>query len=92
MWTNLRAFQQYEPRVYPGPVVLFRAEGRKVAPAADYRLAWYQLITGGLEVYSVPVEDSGLMLTEPHVRLVAAQLKACLERARASASPARLSI
>jgi hypothetical protein len=40
----------------------------------------------------VPVEDSGRMLTEPHVRLVAAQLKACLERARASASPARLSV
>ncbi len=25
---NLLAFEQYAPRVYPGPVVLFCAEGR----------------------------------------------------------------
>jgi thioesterase domain-containing protein/acyl carrier protein len=84
---NLLAFQQYKPRVYPGPVVLFRAEGRKVAPAADYRLAWRELTTAGLKIYGMPGENSGLMLTEPHVRLVAAQLKTCLERVQASAPP-----
>jgi amino acid adenylation domain-containing protein len=86
---NLLAFQQYEPRVYPGPVVLFRAEGRKVAPAADYRLAWRDLVTGGLQVYSAPGDDSGLMLQEPHVRVLAAHLKMCIERARTSESPPR---
>ncbi len=84
---NLLAFQQYKPRVYPGPAVLFCAEGRQVTPAADYRLAWREFTTGGLEVYSAPGEDSGLMLAEPHVQLLAAQLKTCLERAQASASP-----
>jgi amino acid adenylation domain-containing protein len=86
---NLLAFQQYEPRVYPGPVVLFRAEGRKVVPAADRRLAWRDLVTGGLQVYSAPGDDSGLMLQEPHVRVLAAQLKMCIERARTSGSPPR---
>jgi hypothetical protein len=84
---NLHALQQYEPRVYPGPVVLFRAEGRKVAADDDRRLAWRQLTGGGLEIHTVPGDDSGLMLVEPHVRVVAEQLKACIERARTSASP-----
>jgi amino acid adenylation domain-containing protein len=86
---NLLAFQQYEPRVYPGPVVLFRAEGRKVAPAADYRLSWRDLVTGGLQIYSAPGDDSGLMLQEPHVQVLAAQLKMCIESARTSLSPPR---
>jgi len=36
--------------------------------------------------YRVPGDDSGLMLTEPHVHVVAAQLKTCLERAQAAVS------
>jgi aspartate racemase len=83
---NLLAFQQYAPRVYPGPVVLFCAEGRQVAPTADYRLAWREFTTGGLVVYSAPGESSGEMLMEPHVRVLARQLKACLEHAQVSAS------
>ena len=82
---NLLAFQKYEPRVYPGPVVLFCAEGRKVATGADLSIAWRDLITGELEVYSTLGDDSGLMLTEPHVRVVAAQLRLCIERVKPSA-------
>lgn len=83
---NLLAFQQYKPQVYPGPVVLFRAEGRQVAPADDYRLAWRELITGRFEVYSVPGDNSGQMLLVPQIKLLASQLKTCLDRAQASAS------
>jgi amino acid adenylation domain-containing protein len=78
---NLRALQQYEARAYPGAAVLFRAEGRHVAPDDDRRLAWRQLSAGGLEIYTVPGDDSGLMLVEPHVQAVAEQLNACFERA-----------
>jgi aspartate racemase len=81
---NLLALQQYEPRMYPGRAVLFRAEGRVVAVTDDRRLAWRQLTTGGLEVYTVPGDDSGTMLEEPHVRVVASHLKEHLERAQAS--------
>jgi len=83
---NMLAFLHYKPREYPGPVVFFRAEGRDVAPAADYRLVWRDLITGGLEVYNAPGHDSGGMLTTPHVQVLASQLKRCLDRAQASAS------
>ena len=83
---NLLAYRQYEPRTYPGRVVLFCAAGRKIAAAEDYRLAWRQFTAGGLEVYTAPGEDSGLMLTEPHVRVLARRLKACIERAQPSAA------
>jgi aspartate racemase len=86
---NHLAFQQYKPQVYSGPVALFCAEGRQVAPAYDYRLAWRELITGKFEVYSVPGDNSGQMLMMPQVRLLAAQLKTCLNSAQASLSLVR---
>jgi aspartate racemase len=78
---NLLAFGRYVPRVYPGRVVLFRAGGRKVDPADDPRLAWERLAAAGLELHTVPGDDSGLMLSEPHVRVVAERLRACIARA-----------
>jgi amino acid adenylation domain-containing protein len=75
---NLLALEQYAPRVYPGRAVLFRAAGRRVAPHEDRRDPWRQFISGGLEIHTLPGDDSGLMLTEPEVRVVARQLKACI--------------
>jgi aspartate racemase len=82
---NLLALRRYEPRVYPGRAVLFRAEGRKVAAEDDRRLLWRQLISGGLEIHSLPGADSGLMLNEPGVRMLAEQLKTYFEISPASA-------
>jgi aspartate racemase len=85
---NLLALRQYEPRVYPGRALLFRAEDRRVTTDDDGRLLWRQLISGGLEIHSLPGADSGLMLTEPSVRMLAEQLKTCFEVASASADSA----
>jgi amino acid adenylation domain-containing protein len=79
---NLLALRQYRPRAYPGPVVLFCAGGREVPAGQDYRLGWRELVTGGLDVHTVPGGDSGLMLAEPNVRQVAEILKGCLDRPR----------
>ena len=76
---NRVAVQQYQPRVYPGRVVLFRAEDRKVASGDDLRRAWSRLAAGGLEIHSLSADDSGALLREPHVRVLARQLKACIE-------------
>jgi len=84
---NRLAFRRYVPRAYPGSVVLVCAEGRPLAPSADLRMVWAGLALGGHEVYSAPGDDSGLMLTEPHVRTLATQLTACLSRAQASSRP-----
>jgi thioesterase domain-containing protein/acyl carrier protein len=87
---NLIAYQEYEPRPYPGRVVFFLAEGRRVTAHQDRRLAWRQLITGDLDIQTVPGDDSGLMLAEPHVQVLARQLKARIDReADAPRLPAR---
>ena len=61
------------------PVVLFYAEGRPLTGELDGRLRWHRL-AGTLEAYGVPAGDSGQLLTEPHVRVLAAQLAACMRR------------
>ncbi len=76
---NLVALRQYVPRVYAGRALLFRAEGRSVAAQDDRRLLWRRLISGGLEIHNLPGADSGLMLTEPNVRILAEQLKTSFE-------------
>ena len=63
----------------PGSVVLFYAEGRPLIGDLDGRLRWHSL-AGALEAYGVPAGDSGQLLTEPHVRMLAAQLAACMRR------------
>ena len=83
---NTTAFQRYAIRAYHGPVVLFSAEGRKVAPTIDLRSIWRDLARGGVEFYSVAADDSGLMLTEPHVRTLASHVIRSLERAQSTAS------
>lgn len=88
---NLIAYQEYEPRPYTGRVVFFLAEGRRVIAHQDRRLAWRQLITGELEIQTVPGDDSGLMLAEPHVQILARELKTRIERevGRPAPSPPR---
>ena len=81
---NLAAHQQYQPRAYAGRVVLFCAEGRRVSEDQDRRLAWGQLITGELSVHTLPGDDSGRMLMDPHVRILSQQFNAYVERAQAA--------
>jgi len=76
---NLSAFQRYRLRPYSGSVVLFYAEGRPLTGELDGRLRWHRL-AGTLEAYGVPAGDSGQLLTEPHVRVLAEQLSACMRR------------
>jgi thioesterase domain-containing protein/acyl carrier protein len=88
MQANLLALSQYEPRVYPGSAVLFRAAEREVPAEGDRRLLWRQLISGGLHTYTIPGADSGMMLVEPAVRTLARQLKTCIEFGEPAADPA----
>ena len=85
---NLQAFRHYQPRPYPGPAMLFLAADRPATDGADGRLAW-RLLTRELEVFSVSGDDSGQMLSEPHVRVVAAHLGTCIQRAYAAAPQRR---
>jgi amino acid adenylation domain-containing protein len=86
---NLAAVHRYQPREYPGHVVLYLAEGRTVASEEDPRLRWSRLARGGLESHIVPGDDSGLTLVKPHVEVLAPLVKASLERAQVAAGPAK---
>jgi aspartate racemase len=87
---NLVAFQTYVPKPYAGPAVQFRAKDRRVTHIADARLVW-QGFTTSLKTVDVPGDSTGAILGEPHVRVLAAKLQACLQAADAQHSdvPAR---
>ena len=76
---NLLAFQRYRLQPYAGSVMLFYAEGRPLIGDLDGRLRWHKL-AAGLETYGMPAADSGHLLREPHVRVLAAQLAVSMRR------------
>jgi thioesterase domain-containing protein len=69
---------------------LFRAAIRSIADATDRDMGWSRLARGGVEVHHV-AGDHENMLVEPHVRVLARELRACIDRGIAdtgSSSPA----
>jgi thioesterase domain-containing protein len=80
-WLNYQALRQYTPQVYPGRVCVFRARVRPLFRLHEPDLGWRGLAAGGLEVITVP-GNHDTMLREPRVRVLAAQLRAALQKAR----------
>lgn len=90
------AFRQacavYEPRVYDGPVHLFRPPLDKKYVVGPNRILntnreivddvnhWNQYITGGINVHVVTGDHDSMML-EPHVRVLAREMRTVLEHA-----------
>jgi thioesterase domain-containing protein len=74
------AFRQYTPRVYPGRLTLFRARMQPFFSSHAPDKGWGRLAGGGLEIKVVPGNHLG-MLQEPHVEVLAEQLRACLDGA-----------
>jgi aspartate racemase len=73
-----RALRQYRPRMYPGRLTLFRARMQPFLSSHDPEKGWGKLAGGGLDIRVIPGNHLG-MLQEPHVRVLAAQLRACLD-------------
>jgi thioesterase domain-containing protein len=82
----IRATSSYEAQPYPGRITLFRSAGRfsQIYPDDPY-WGWDSVAAGGVEVHEVPGRH-GKMLSERHVRALAAQLKTSLEQAWWSSS------
>ena len=73
----VRASYNYVPRVYPGRITYFLSERRvEWFPGS----AWYKLAEGGLDLHVTPGGHTE-MWKEPHVRVLAEQLKACMDKA-----------
>jgi thioesterase domain-containing protein/acyl carrier protein len=77
---NFAAVKDYVPRVYPGSATLFLASDDLTA-AYDIEEGWQGLIRGGLEIIKVSGNHLDIV-KEPHVRMVAEKLRACLDCAQ----------
>ena len=74
------ANRRFVARPYGGRVTLFRAAIRSVADSTGRDMGWGALASGGVEVHHV-AGDHENMLVEPHVRLLARELRAAIDRA-----------
>jgi len=72
-----QALRQYRPRIYSGRITLFRARMQPLFSPHDSDKGWRPLAAGGLTIKVVPGNHLG-MLQEPHVQVLAEQLRVCL--------------
>jgi len=79
------AENNYSLKNYPGQVLLFRASEKGLRGLQDPTGGWHKYVAGGLEVHEID-GDHGDILNEPNVRLLAGELRSCLERAQVEQS------
>ena len=82
--SNARAKSRYVPKPYSGTITLFWASDNP-EESTDRRLAWREFATDGFDLHIVPGDHSSMM-ADPHVKVLAQELKNCLYRALPSKS------
>ncbi|HKV42474.1 MAG TPA: hypothetical protein VJX67_24945, partial [Blastocatellia bacterium] len=82
---EIEAARRYDPEPYPGRITLFQAsenprKSSSVSGSADSRedMGWSALTNHGVDHHLVPGSHF-TMLAEPHVRVLANRLSACIE-------------
>jgi thioesterase domain-containing protein len=65
--------QNYVPQIYPGQLLLFRAEGRTAEYGDDLTLGWTDIARDGVVVHQVPGSHLSIM-RKPHVARLIEQL------------------
>jgi len=77
-------FKFYLPEPYKGSIILFRSLKKPLiyANSYDYQMGWGKIATGGVEVKIIPSGDHLGILKEPHVKILAGQLKESLDKAQ----------
>ncbi len=78
------AAMKYRAQPWSGKVTLFRASVQP-DPRLPLDLGWTPFAEGGVEVFELP-GDHDLVFREPNIQVLAAQLRACLERSEAERS------
>ena len=73
------AGNSYRLQAYPERILLFRASDKGLRGLDDAGGGWSKYAIGGLELHEID-GDHGNILNEPNVRLLAADLRQCLER------------
>ncbi len=82
------AFHRYDPKPYPGKMLLLQSNDWPEGPYFDFRLGWNHLAAGGIEFHWIP-GDHPSMFTEPNVNLVAEKLRLHLAQPSLSGGLAR---
>ncbi|QQS37254.1 MAG: amino acid adenylation domain-containing protein [Ignavibacteriales bacterium] len=76
---NDKAQADYEPRLYPGKIKLYKPK-KDFTGYTDEKFGWGNLAAEGVDITTLPIYPRG-MLVEPYVQLLAAQLKADMDKA-----------
>ncbi len=71
----------HRPSLLPGKLTVIRVENPNDGFEFDSELGWGGLAADGIEVHDVPGEHETIF-HEPHVRILAATMKDCIEKAR----------
>jgi len=75
---NNQAVLNYVPQVYPKRIHLFRTRVQSSIVEKDPSMGWDHLAVGGTEIHHIPGNHL-TMLRKPHIQVLAAQLRACIE-------------
>ena len=73
------AFHRYEPKPYPGRLVMFQSSDWPPGDYFDFEVGWKDLVEGPIEFHRIPGDHPG-MFTEPNVNVVAEKLGQLLSR------------
>ncbi|MFS0519589.1 amino acid adenylation domain-containing protein [Nostoc sp. UIC 10607] len=80
-YANSQAVLNYVPQAYSKQIHLFRTNVQSSIAKEDPSLGWDQLTVGGTEIHYIPGNHL-TMLRKPHIQILAAQLRACIEKAQ----------
>jgi len=68
----------FQPKTYAGRVSVFRTRTQPLNRIRDKELGWGKLAKGGVNLHFVPGKHGASVLREPHVQVLAAEIKKCL--------------
>lgn len=80
-YANSQAVLNYVPQAYPKRINLFRTTVQSSIANKDPSMGWERLTVGGTEIYHISGNHL-TMLRKPHIQILAAQLKASIEKAQ----------
>ncbi|MBN3924182.1 non-ribosomal peptide synthetase [Nostoc sp. NMS4] len=80
-YANSQAVLNYVPKAYPKRINLFRTNVQSSIAKEDPSMGWDQLTVGRTEIHHIPGNHL-TMLRKPHIQILAAQLRACIEKAQ----------
>ena len=78
-YANSQAVLNYVPQAYSKQIHIFRTKVPSIIVTEDPSMNWDQLAIGGTEIHHIPGNHL-TMLKKPHIQVLAAQLKACIDK------------